>query len=484
MIKLHLLSALILLTIISCSESKTQSHFSDKITLGDCPSSISGYNGRVACGYLEVPENREKNNGKVIQLAFARIKSEKSNPKKDPVVYLMGGPGGGALQIGRFWVSHPLTKERDLILLDQRGTGYSKPALCANFTDDVLAIIAKDIKAEEEYPLIQQAAEACRKGLLADDVDLGAFNSIQNAADLDDLRKALGYETWNLFGGSYGTRLALTAMRYHPEGIRSVILSGSFPPNVNMYDGLIPNFRRSLGVVFDACAADPYCNSKYPDLSTHFFEAIASLDKDPVSITYNGDEYVINAQDALLIAHQFLYDRTTISRFPEFAYALKERNIDIIRNAFIIMATRAGAINFGMYFSVQAYEELPFHKEDSYQNTLEAIPELKPGIAFFNSELQVLKGWHKERAEPIENQAVESDIPTLIMAGEYDPITPPSNGRLTQQGLSNSHFYEFAGRSHTLFGDCSNDLMIAFLNNPSKKLLAGCVERSEGISFR
>ncbi|MCA9925859.1 MAG: alpha/beta fold hydrolase, partial [Anaerolineales bacterium] len=203
----------------------------------------------VTCGYLIVPEDRSQPN-KTIRLHVAIFASESDNPAPDPVVYLEGGPGGDALEAMPFTFDDnfaPLLADRDVIIFDQRGTGYSEPSLaCPESIEADLDIIDEVVPLEEEIDISLDAAAACYNRLVDEGVNLAAYNSLENAADVNDLRIALGYDEWNLYGISYGTKLAMTTMRDHPEGIRSVILDSPYPLSVSLTEDFPANAARAF----------------------------------------------------------------------------------------------------------------------------------------------------------------------------------------------------------------------------------------------
>jgi Predicted hydrolases or acyltransferases (alpha/beta hydrolase superfamily) len=240
----------------------------------------------VECGYLTVPEDRSQSDGSTIRLYVAIFRSPNENPAPDPVIYLAGGPGGNALEGIAYSFNDnfaPFLADRDVIVFDQRGTGYSEPSLAApeliNLTYETLD---QDLTPKEYNELSLEALSDCHDRLVAEGINLGAYNSAENAADLNDLRIALGYEEWNLFGVSYGTRLALTAMRDYPEGIRSVILDSSCPLEVDLYYEGPTNANRAFRVFFDECASDLACSEAYPDLESVFYGVVDQLNSSPV----------------------------------------------------------------------------------------------------------------------------------------------------------------------------------------------------------
>src|SRR5579859_2041292 len=180
----------------------------------------------VECGYLTVPEDRSNpSNGNVVKLAVAVFKSNSSTPQPDPVIYLEGGPGGRSLSDDGvdYYINDafaPLLDKRDVILFDQRGTGYSTPSLaCPEYFDANWNNEDKNLSAKAWEPITTQAVQDCHDRLVKQGVNLSDFNSAESAADVSDLRVALGYKEWNLYGISYGTRLGLTIMRDFPQGI-------------------------------------------------------------------------------------------------------------------------------------------------------------------------------------------------------------------------------------------------------------------------
>ncbi len=225
---------------------------------------------QVKCGFLTVPENRSKTDSHNIRLYVAIIKSRASKPAPDPVLYLEGGPGGSAVMGIDGWTDTPLLDTRDLILLDQRGTGYSEPNLTcqANNTSD---------HPQRNFHTVDDGLQACYDDFVAQGIELSAYNSNENAADVADLRVALGHKEWNLLGISYGTRLALSVMRNHPEGLRSVIIDSVYPPNVNAYEIEEAYLVKVFKILFDGCAANANCNKAFPKLEQVFYNTVGKL---------------------------------------------------------------------------------------------------------------------------------------------------------------------------------------------------------------
>ena len=192
----------------------------------------------VACGHLIAPEDRSRADGRTVRLAVAVLKATGEAPASDPFVHLSGGPGGRLLETGMQLYTPefaaPIQAKRDLVFFDQRGVGLSRPKLdCPEYVAAVRASYAVSATVEEETAQTMTALRACRERLVGEGVNLSAYTSAASAADLQDLMIALGYDRWNIYGISYGTRLALTAMRDTPEHIRSVVLDSTLPVHAN-----------------------------------------------------------------------------------------------------------------------------------------------------------------------------------------------------------------------------------------------------------
>ena len=443
-----------------------------------CPFAIPG-GAAIDCGMLTVPEDHSNPGGKQIQLAVARIYSSSGTPQPDPLLYLAGGPGDGALAEAPVWVDYPIRQKRDIILLDQRGTGYSQPALnCPPMTsfDDV---------------------EACRAQLVGAGINLSDYNSAQSAADVADLRVALGYKTWNLFGVSYGTRLALTVMRDHPEGIRSVILDSVYPPQVNDWEEFASDEANAFSTLFKACAADDACNGAYPNLENAFYQTVAKLNSQP--ILYNpspgANAVALDGNQLAEIFFQALYLTNNLPYLPKVIYGVSQGDyvlLDQLKSGAILYKSRlrrqtAPQGAEGDYNSVTCTEEVPFTSEDkALANAQAAHPELRDRlVATVKSVFDTCAVWSVTPAAPIEALPVTSDLLALVLAGKFDPATPVAWSRSAAQTLSHSFFFEFPGTAHGVIdsGDCAKRIILAFLDNPTLPPDSGCLNSLHDPQF-
>src|SRR5450432_4004733 len=243
---------------------------------------------KVDCGMLTVLEDRSQPNGPTIQVAVAVFHALGHNPKPDPIIYLDGGPGIHTLDLAAYTFHDPFSgfaRNRDFIMFDQRGVGLSQPVLdCPETTQALDSTVAADLTSKERQAADDQALAECHDRLVKAGVNLAAYNTAENAADVNDLRLALGYKSWNLYGISYGTRLALTIMRDFPDGIRSVILDSTLPLQVDLYAKLPGNADRAFQVFFQGCLKEASCNAAYPELDKVFYTLVDKLNKTPVII--------------------------------------------------------------------------------------------------------------------------------------------------------------------------------------------------------
>lgn len=470
------LALITIFTFLSCSNST-------KLANKDLGLKIENTETRES-GFIEVPENRTLKNDKTIKLAYVVIKSRDSNSKKHPILYLQGGPGAPTLFMEQFWENNSLRNDRDIVLMDQRGTGLSN-AICSDFGSKMLAVLAKNLSPEGEYQELRKLLKECKSIAIDRKIDLSAYNSKENAADFEDLRKHLGYEKWNVYGGSYGSRLALTIMRDFPETVRSGTIFGVFAPEVRLYDDLINNFEQSLFGVFQECNNDPDCNKRYPALKEEFFKALETLNKTPYEFDLNESSFILNSQDMLLVLHQMLYSRATIVQVPLFIKAVNEKNIDVIKRGLQPTINVSNLINFAMYMSMNANDELPFtsNRTKAFFADVSSNPKKALIPAYFASDIKLLEEWHPYRSPSIENEPVVSDIPTLIANGRFDPVTPPQNAILAAKSLSNSYYAEFKSDGHSFFNSCFFNISREFLDAPHKEPDFSCLNQNTNIRW-
>jgi pimeloyl-ACP methyl ester carboxylesterase len=440
----------------------------------------------VQCGYLVVPEDRSNPQSKTIRLHVAVFKARNKKPAPDAVIYLEGGPGGHSLETAKFsfpGVFAAFAKTRDFVMFDQRGVGYSEPSLdCPEETKAAYDGLTQRMSFEEREALIDKATIACHDRLVAQGINLSTYNSAENAADVNDLRLVLGYKAWDLYGISYGTRLALTIMRDFPNGIRSVILDSTVPLQVDFYNLIPSNANRAFQIFFEACLRNRPCNAAYPNLDKVFYDTVDKLNKKPASITvkqpYTGKTFKLLIDGHLLIRMLFnsLYSSDVIVYLPKVIYDASVNKYALLEKLMAGSLVKKEFDSTGMYFSVQCAEEIAFDTQETLDNADQAYPNLSH-VFDMGDYYRTCQQWNVKAAQPVENKAVVSDAYTLVLAGAYDPITPPRYGQLAAQSLKNSFYIEFPGVGHgaSVGHWCPYQVALAFLENPKTRPEIGCI---------
>jgi pimeloyl-ACP methyl ester carboxylesterase len=497
------LSSFIFLALAGCQGTPTASSGVPRFEKGDCP--FTEPQGQtVQCGSLVVPEDRSaatpqggagaNPNAKTIRLQVAIFKSPSATPAPDPIIYLEGGPGSSTLRglLDQFDIYFtPFLAQRDLILFDQRGTGYSQPALdCPELTQLALDTLNQDLKPAESERLSDQAFAACHDRLLTQGVNLAAYNSAESAADLADLRSALGLTSWNLYGTSYGTRLALTEMRDHPQGLRSVVIDSVVPLQVDTFAGDYANTSKAINALFDACAADSACSTAFPNLKQTYADTVQKLNDKPVPVKITLPDMGIPGKagtqaDALLTGDtltstviQALYDTTALGFLPEIISLTAKGDYGPLADLTSRLLTVYKQISYGMNASVQCTEEEPFTSPAVMATAEASYPEVSRVLGTANGPFALCKAWNVPAAGAVENQPVTSSVPTLVLSGQFDPVTPPAWGKLAAASLSKSYYFEVPAAAHgsSLTEACPRRLVLAFLDTPGAAPDASCLK--------
>lgn len=466
-------------------------------TLEECPfRPLPGADPQ--CGYLTVPENRSRPEEGRIRLAVAVFpaRSEEIHP---PVVYLEGGPGGEALESLPFsyeTLVKPLDAERTVIVFDQRGVGYSEPSLsCPEIRLLTFDLLAEDLPDEEWLARYTAVLHGCREPWVSRGIDLSNFNSAASAADVADLRAALGYPQWDLYGISYGTRLALTVMRDHPEGIRSVVLDSAYPHQVDEIALAPRGAAGALDELFSACAADPYCSSAYGDLESLLFSTVDRLDESPAEIevidyfTFRTYPALLDGDGLLSLVFLALYAEWSFPRIPRALAEIQDGRYSSAEELLSLFLANSAFLSIGLNVTIGCREEVPFSDPGLADSEREAHPRLAPLVEGSLFELgnasEFCAAWGAGQAGPIENQPVTSSIPALVMAGRFDPVTPPDYGRRTAEHLGNAWLVEFPTLAHgvsTVEG-CPRSIMLDFLAGPADGPDTACLADMPRVLF-
>jgi pimeloyl-ACP methyl ester carboxylesterase len=452
----------------------------------------------IVCGYVTVPQEHAKPDGKMIRLAVAVVNSASDTPEPDPLVMLAGGPGQSALAAFVPLLAAPgfegFRARREVVLVEQRGTLYSTPFLqCEEVFEFKMETLARDLSDEEEKALKLKALTACRDRFVEAGVNLSAYNSVENAADVVMVLSALGYEAFNLYGGSYGTMLAQHIMRDNPDRVRSAILDAVAPlrhePNL-LYKA--HGTDRALRLLFVRCEADAACNEAYPDLEKVYFELVDRLNEDPAMLqiqnpdTGEVHDVLLTGDRLVSLTRDLLYATALLPDLPGTIYDMAAGDytlIELFESRLLFSLDMAD----GLYNSVICTELADFTKADMadaeglYPKVAEVVQDLIDKVM-----LQPCQVWGVEHLGDYVTESVTGEVPTLLLSGEFDPTVPPHLAEVTAEKLTNAHLYTFPGVGHSVLGssECATSMMLAFLDDPTQAPDASCVDEMPGLVFR
>ncbi len=455
---------------------------------------------KQTCGFVVVPENRSKplTEDNTIRLAVVILSAPGTKYTQPPTFLLGGGPGqdvvglfdrlfkdyqnlldngypaeqyAGHLQdmqqfktvMDRFVMD---LQKREFVLFDQRGAGYSQPSLKCHGED----------------------WHVCRDRLIASGVDLASYNTVENVEDVNDIRMALGYEQINLQGGSYGTKLALETMRKHPSIVRAAVLDGVAPSQMNWGVEMVSRYDDALQVLFDHCKADPQCEAAFPGLESVFYRLIPKLNEQPVYIDLGENQVELNGNDFRDTVWNALYDSITIRFLPLLIRQVNEGNTDVWK-AFLSAKASADSEDtaWGMHYSVDCAERWSFQdRQDLVDASLGLRPEIREGVVdYFDDPFWICEEWDVPAAPAFIHTPVQSDIPTLLLSGEFDPGTPPAFADMAAETLT--HHYNivlpYLGHTDGFNSPCHASIQSSFLDDPSRVPDTACVAEMDISPF-
>lgn len=426
--------------------------------------------------YLTVSENWNKNNGKEVKIAVTILKSKAKDAKT--ILYLEGGPGAGGIASIDTWLNNPLRNSYTIVLVDARGTGNSLPKLCTDLGNKFLEILAKNQSSIADQQEKVAEAIGCKESLIKRGIDIAQYNSSSIAKDLNALKTALHLKKWNVYGTSYGTYVAQVYANNYPEDIQSLILDSSISDIAQYYDQNTANFMNSLDKVFDACRNDPNCNEQYPDLEKVFYNTIDKLSKNPITVDVDkkiipSGKFTYNAEDFKISIQQALYSKKLIQVLPLLITEFNHGNKKAL-SSLVTAFSGALGLDYGMYYCVSCNETLKFNSLSEFDKKSLNYKGLKGGLSFYRSDFKVCEKWNfgmtQNNSENDLSKFYASNIPVLIFSGEFDPITPPSNGLMLSKKLKNSFFVTIPASGHVpSFTMSAMKISNDFMANPTKR---------------
>ena len=426
------------------------------------------------CGTIEVAENRDKPGGRKISIAFAVLPANTLSPKPDPLVLLPGGPGQSASALVPFASRLvEVRRTRDLVLIDPRGSGRSSPLDCAALKSDDAP---DDVLETDPVPKAQE----CLQELSGRGVDAAQYTTAAWVADLDDVRAALGYPKWNLWGGSYGTRVALEYARRHPDRVRSMVLDGVAPPSLKVSLGVWLTRERALDDVFEACAGNATCAGVQPDLAATLEGIRTDLGPDGRDVkvadprTGEVETHRLTFETVVASLHPLVYVPELAAVIPALLdRAAKGDYAPLYAAALLIGGDLAEQMSAALHYSVTCAEDEPrIESAERQQLAATRVATLAP------KTLAVCEVWPRGRQPTDAITPLVSGIPTLLISGGLDPVTPPRYAEEVARTLSNHKHVVASGYGHIVSPHaCGPRLVAAFVERAGFDTLpASCLE--------
>lgn len=445
--------------------------------------SLDGPTQRSAeCATFTVAENPADPNGNTIALYVARIKSLSPAPAADPLVLVAGGPGGSAvemyLNLGRAFAS--VLDERDILLVDQRGTGRSQPLTCSS-----------DLSSLEDELSIEESRKTAAKCLAELDGDPRFYTTSVAVGDLEALREVAGYDQLNIYGVSYGTRVAQHYLRRFPERTRTLVLDGVVPPTLALGPGIAVNAQTTLDSIFARCAADSNCMAAFPTLAADFAALGERLRSDPPVVAYSdpttGEPSELKLQYSTLavVARLLSYAPETASLIPyTLQQAANANYASLTSQAVNILQSLSSTLTYGMHNAVMCSEDAPYI--GAFDKA--ALEQTYLGANQTESIIAICEEWPLGIVDDDIKAPLQSAKPVLLLSGEFDPITPPEYAEQAAAGLTNSHHFVAPGQGHGVIArGCIPRLVAQFFADADIAAVVeaedGCIARQRAMPF-
>ncbi len=432
----------------------------ETLTLEPCE--LQGVLGETSCGTLQVYEDREAMSGRKIGINIVVLHATGQSPAPDPFVFIPGGPGESATELaGYIAQAHAgIRQGRDILLVDQRGTGGSHPLNCEFYgsPDDPQSYLGRFFPIED--------VETCRSQLESS-ANLGLYTTPLAMDDLDDVRQALGYEQLNLFGGSYGTRAVQVYLRRHGAHTRTAILHGVTTTGAFIPRDLAPDAQRALEGVIDDCLADESCAGAFPDIRGEVESVFSRLEAGPVPVEVlnplTGDivEIQLSRDNVAEAVRYLLYGSGSAGNIPVYIHHAAQGDFTplgeyaLFERRFIV----ASGSN-GMYLSVTCAEDVPFIEPGEGERLAKGT---FLGDYRVRDQRDACAVWRRGDIPEDYAEPIRSSVPILILSGQWDPVTPPQYGDYVSKYLENSLHVVVPYGGHGFNGlegvDCIDGLM-------------------------
>jgi pimeloyl-ACP methyl ester carboxylesterase len=445
------------------------------------PCTIEGVPGEARCATYEVFENREARSGRLIRLKIVLLPATESKREPDPLFILAGGPGQAATENAKFFAQTfaRVRRSRDIVLLDQRGTGGSNRLECDLYGPSSQGHLGDLFPVEA----VRKCAEQWRTH-----ADLRFYTTEIAMSDLDEVRAAMGYERINLFGTSYGTRAAQVYMRQFPKRVRSVIMKGVAPITVPLTLPMARDAERAWNLLCEDCAADQACQAAFPKLKEEFETVLGRLQQDVETevMSAKGEKEKVKTSRAAVAPtiRSLLQSIDSSAQLPLFIHQAFQGNYAPLADAALSVRRAASkAVSTGAFLAITSIEDVAISDEKTIAND-SAKTFLRDD---YFKQLQRAAASFPRKEMPANYRApVQSEIPALLISGFVDPATPPEGANEAAKNLPNSRYVVVRYGSHSYDGmsPCVDTIMADFIASGSADgLQTGCVEQIRRPAF-
>tara|TARA_R110000796_G_scaffold18425_3_gene55724 strand:- start:59 stop:1678 length:1620 start_codon:yes stop_codon:yes gene_type:complete len=438
---------------------------------------LDGLDEQLQCGKITVSENPQLPDGKQIDIHFAILPAIKNTHPNEALLAIAGGPGQSAIENATFF-NRMLTKvrqQRDILLIDQRGTGKSNILSCDDDTTELLSMNDDDLD-------IIAMTEKCLGQI---DADVSQYGSNTALTDFEAVREYLGYQKLHLYGISYGTRMAQLYMRHYPEALLTVTLDGVVPMQQSVV-AIGDSIERGLNVLWRDCKSTPACQQQFPDLADEYNKVDQLLATAPISQQVR-DPQTDELSEFLLTRSKFsgairmaMYMANIRALIPHAIHQAAQGNYQPILGIYTLTADSTG-IAMGMHASVVCGEDIHRITDQMRKDAKESYisGNMLEGLE------KTCQAWPIPQVDDNFSEPILSDIPTLLLSGELDPATPPNWGALAQEKLTKSKHFIAPYATHGVAGQsCGNDLVAQLVDQGSVKDINGeCLQKDVRRSF-
>lgn len=428
------------------------------------------------CGYLVVPENRNKPSSRLVRLPFILVKSKNPNKKKDPVLFTSGGPGNSSLRWATGITRSPLIGERDCIAFEQRGTRFAIPYLRNFELDSALRVAYRKNLSKDS--MILEGVKRYKKKLEQRGIDLAGYNSDETVADIHDLLKVLQIDSVNLMGGSYSGGLMMAVLQKDPAKVRSLVLDSPLPMFVPIDEDEPVNFNEALDILSANCEKDSADQIRYGNLAARFrtyFTSIAGkafyfpyLEKgtiDTLQVQYTKNELLDAVVGAML-------NGTTLKDAPFIISEIIKGNHQPYVQRYLDNVFNRNIAPDGMRMLVYCADQTAYHNEAIIQQLYQLYPYMA-GYRINDVYKAMCDCWKAPPVKPVTKQPFYSSKPVLIADGEMDPACRPLYMGLIRHYMPHAQCFLFLNRSHGVGGKTMFEMTQQFIDNPYRKIVSG-----------